>query len=155
MQRKDTFFPSGKRVGRPRSITTDTTDILINRIASGRVLEDVCTDEDMPSGEWVYTEMNRLPKFAEAVASARRSSAHSLAASAVMIADAAGPDNIPQLVINRCNQRRWLAGKFNSMYADKPTEVTVSVSWEKLIEQVAQRRLEPPTIDNEESKTEV
>ena len=35
------------------------------------------------------------------------------------IADAAGPHDNPQLVKNRCDQRRWLAGKYNALYSDK------------------------------------
>jgi hypothetical protein len=35
------------------------------------------------------------------------------------IADAAGPGDNPQLVKNRCDQRRWLAGKYNALYSDK------------------------------------
>ena len=34
-------------------------------------------------------------------------------------ADAATPEDNPQLVKNRCDQRRWLAGKYNSMYSEK------------------------------------
>ena len=35
------------------------------------------------------------------------------------IADAAGPHDNPQLVKNRCDQRRWLAGKYNALYSDQ------------------------------------
>ena len=38
---------------------------------------------------------------------------------ALEIADAAAPGDNPQLVKNRCDQRRWLAGKYNTMYSDK------------------------------------
>jgi hypothetical protein len=31
------------------------------------------------------------------------------------IADAAGPHDNRQLVKNRCDQRRWLAGKYNAL----------------------------------------
>src|SRR5437764_13044982 len=37
----------------------------------------------------------------------------------VEIADAAGPGDNPQLVKNRCDQWRWLAGKYNALYSDK------------------------------------
>src|SRR5213078_4663220 len=49
----------------------------------------------------------------------RAESAHGLAMQVVEIADAAGPGDNPQLVKNRCDQRRWLAGKYNALYSDK------------------------------------
>ncbi len=55
---------------------------------------------------------------------ARKESAHALAEDAVAIADSAMDfgDLTPALVHaikNRCDQRRWLAGQFNPMYAPK------------------------------------
>jgi len=35
------------------------------------------------------------------------------------LADAVGPHDNPQLVKNRWDQRRWLAGKYNALYSDK------------------------------------
>src|SRR2546430_16724882 len=67
----------------------------------------------------IYDEMRRSPSFAEAIARARAESAHGLAMQVVEIADAAGPHDNPQLVKNRCDQRRWLAGKYNALYSDK------------------------------------
>src|SRR5436305_15054700 len=66
-----------------------------------------------------YDAMRRSPPFAEAIAHARAESAHGLAMQVVEIADAAGPGDNPQLVKNRCDQRRWLAGKYNALYSDK------------------------------------
>src|SRR5438477_13164045 len=45
--------------------------------------------------------------------------AHGLAMQVLEIADAAGPHDNPQLIKNRCDQRRWLAGKYNTLYSDK------------------------------------
>src|SRR2546423_15720283 len=73
----------------------------------------------MPHRDAVYDEMSRSPSFAEAIARARAESAHGLAMQVVEIADAAGPGDNPQLVKNRCDQRRWLAGKYNALYSDK------------------------------------
>jgi hypothetical protein len=76
----------------------------------------------MPSEDTCYVEMARNQEFSMQVARARRESAHSLAESAVEIADSAMdlPDLTPALVHaikNRCDQRRWLAGQWNPMYA--------------------------------------
>src|SRR5205814_6791468 len=55
----------------------------------------------------------------EAIARARAESAHGLAMQVLEIADAAVPGDNPQLIKNRCDQRRWLAGKYNALYSDK------------------------------------
>src|SRR2546423_13999397 len=73
----------------------------------------------MPHHDAIYDERGRSPSFAEAIARARAESAHGLAMQVVDIADSAGPHDNPQLVKNRCDQRRWLAGKYNTLYSDK------------------------------------
>src|SRR5207248_1213314 len=73
----------------------------------------------MPHHYAVYDEMNRSPSFAEAIARARAESAHGLAMQVLEIVDAAGPGDNPQLIKNRCDQRRWLAGKYNALYSDR------------------------------------
>src|SRR5207302_5051304 len=92
---------------------------ICRRIASGRTLLAVSRDADMPHHDAIYDEMARSPSFCEAIARARAESAHGLAMEALEIADAAAPGDNPQLVKNRCDQRRWLAGKYNAMYSDK------------------------------------
>jgi hypothetical protein len=82
------------------------------------------------------------------------------------IADAAGPHDNPQLVKNRCDQRRWLAGKCNALYSDK-VAVTDSdggsiagrlakmsaaerAAWAAEVAAQARALLEAPTIDHED-----
>ena len=36
-----------------------------------------------------------------------------------MIADGASEKDNPQRIRNRCDQRRWLAGKYNALYSDQ------------------------------------
>jgi hypothetical protein len=120
----------------------------------------------MPHHDAIYGEMARSPSFAEAIARARAESAHGLAMQVVEIADAAGPDENPQLVKNRCDQRRWLAGKYNALYSDK-VAVTDSdggsiaarlvrmsteerLAWAAEIAARARGLLEAPTIDHED-----
>lgn len=102
-------------------VTTSIASELCERIAEGRTLRDVCRDPDIPSYECVYQAMRRNPAFADAIARARLESAHGLAESVVEIADSSDDPAMAQLLRNRCDQRRWLAGKFNPMYADKHT----------------------------------
>src|SRR5438270_555956 len=80
--------------------------------------------------------------------------------------DAAGPGDNPQLVKNRCDQRRWLAGKYNALYSDKMA-VTDSdggsiagrlakmsaaerAVWAAEVAAQARALLEGPTIDDED-----
>src|SRR2546430_17454625 len=114
----------------------------------------------------IYDEMRRSPSFAEAIARARAESAHGLAMQVLEIADAAGPHDNPQLVKNRCDQRRWLAGKYNALYSDKVAITdsdggsiamrlaTMSAAgrsaWAAEVAAQARALLEAPTIDHED-----
>src|SRR5437868_8157459 len=105
------LFGSPKpRRGYHRAVTPVVAAEICRRIASGQTLLAVCRDADMPHHDAIYDEMRRSPSFADAIARARAESAHGLAMQVLEIADAAGPHDNPQLVKNRCDQRRWLAG---------------------------------------------
>jgi hypothetical protein len=112
-------LPQKPRRGYHRAVTAELAAEFCRRLASGRTLRAVCRDRDMPHHDAVYDEMNRSPAFAEAIARARAESAHGLAMEALDIADSAGPEDNPQLIKNRCDLRRWLAGKYNALYSDK------------------------------------
>ena len=158
--------PPKRRRGYHRAVTLDVASEICQRIASGRTLRAVCRDRDMPHHDGVYDEMNRSPAFADAIARARTESAHGLAMEALDIADSAGPDDNPQLIKNRCDLRRWLAGKYNALYSDK-VAVTDSdggsiaarlarmsaeerLAWAVEIAARARGLLEAPTIDHED-----
>lgn len=149
MQRKDTFSQSGKRIGRPRVVLDHTIEAFFDRIEAGRVVKHVCADPDMPSQEWVYSTVKTDKVFAERLLRARQLCAHGLAEQVVTIADEATPETV-QVARQRCESRRWLAGRWNAAYADKPTEVNVSLSWERLIEQ-SMKTVEPPAIEHDDS----
>jgi hypothetical protein len=137
-------------------VTPDVLSEICNRIQSGRTLRDVGRDPDLPSYAAVYYAMNRSEDVANAIARARRESAHALADSVVEVADeAADLDGISsaraQAIRNKCDQRRWLAGKLHSQYADKGQDVNVNVNLATLIEasrgsvaDVPSASLEPP-----------
>jgi hypothetical protein len=152
--------------GYHRAITPEVATEICRRIASGRTLLAVCRDRDMPHHDALYDEMARSPSFCEAIARARAESAHGLAMQVLEIADAAGPDDNPQLVKNRCDQRRWLASKYNPLYSDK-VAVTDSdggsivrrlakmsaaerAAWAAEVAAQARALLEAPTIDHED-----
>jgi hypothetical protein len=154
------------RRGYHRAVTPEVAAEICRRIASGQTLLAVCGDSDMPHHDAIYDEMRRSPSFAEAIARARAESAHGLAMQVVEIADAAGPHDNPQLVKNRCDQRRWLAGKYNALYSDK-VAVTDSdggsiatrlakmsaaerSAWAAEVAAQARALLEAPTIEHED-----
>src|SRR5204863_9732267 len=126
----------------------------------------VCGDSDMPHHDAIYDELRRSPSFAEAIARGRAESAHGLAMQVVEIVDAAGPHDNPQLVKNRCDQRRWLAGKYNALYSDKVAvtdndggsiatrlakmSAAERSAWAAEVAAQARALLEAPTIDNPE-----
>ena len=154
------------RRGYHRAVTPEIAAAICRRVASGRTLLSVCGDVDMPHRDAIYDEINRSPAFSEAIARARAESAHGLAMQVLEIADAAGPGDNPQLVKNRCDQRRWLAGKYNALYSDK-VAVTDSdggsiamrlakmsaaerSEWAAGVAAQARALLEAPTIDHED-----
>ena len=157
---------SKPRRGYHRAVTPEIAAAICRRVASGRTLLSVCGDVDMPHRDAIYDEINRSPAFSEAIARARAESAHGLAMQVLEIADAAGPHDNPQLVKNRCDQRRWLAGKYNALYSDKMA-VTDSdggsiatrlakmsaaerSAWAAEVAAQARALLEAPTIDHED-----
>lgn len=145
---------NGKRLGRPPVLDdNDTLNRFLDRIAAGNVVRAVCAEPEMPAEDAVYRMVKTDERFRERLARARLDGAYALAESVVQIADEATEEDNPQLVVNRCNQRRWLAGKFNSVFADKPTEVNVNLSWEQLIERSI-KQVEAPVIDHQAPDTD-
>src|SRR5437762_14180047 len=112
------------------------------------------------------TRSTRSPAFSDAIARARAASAHGLAMQVLEIADAAGPHDNPQLVKNHCDQRRWLAGKYNALYSDKMAvtdgdggslaarlakmSAAERSAWAAEVAAQARALLEAPTIDHED-----
>ena len=154
------------RRGYYRAVTPEVAAEICRRIASGQTLLAVCGDSDMPHRDAIYDEIHRSPAFSEAIARARAESAHGLAMQVVEIADAAGPGDNPQLIKNRCDQRRWLAGKYNALYSDKVavtdsnggsiagrlTKMSAAerAAWAAEVAAQARALLEAPTIDHED-----
>ncbi len=115
-------------------VTAEILDEFCARVHSGRTIRDVGRDPDMPSYSAIYEAMHREEAVANALARARRESAHGLAESVVDIADSCTDPAQAQITRNRCEQRRWLAGKLHTQYADKGQEVNVTLNLATLIE---------------------
>jgi hypothetical protein len=104
--------------------------------------------------------------FAEAIARARTESAHGLAMEALDIADSAGPEDNPQLIKNRCDLRRWLAGNTTcstrirwavtdsdgGSIAGRLAKMSAAErsAWAAEVAAQARALLEAPTIDHED-----
>lgn len=111
------FRARNKKPSPLRVITPEVGEEICRRIASGRTLYNVAADKDLPHRDTIYYEMERSPAFRAAVALARAASSHALADQIIDIADKATAKTA-HVARNRCDQRRWLAAKFNPMYAD-------------------------------------
>lgn len=131
-------------------VTPDILDAICQRIEEGRTLRDITRDADMPSHEAVYQAMKRDPKTADAIARARMLGAHGLAESVVSIADECDDPARAQIVRNRCDQRRWLAGKWNATYSDSTKhETRINIGLEAMVLDVIISRQRPLVIDHE------
>lgn len=130
-------------------VNPDVLNTICQRIADGRTLLDVSRDLDMPSHEAIYQAMKRDAKVADAIARARHAGAHGLAESVVNIADECDDPARVQLVRNRCEQRRWLAGKWNAAYSDKGNETHINIGLDALVMQTIAARQKPLVIDHE------
>lgn len=67
----------------------------------------------------MYRWMKEKPDFLHNYACARETSAHSLVEEGLAILDASTPERV-HLDNSRANYRRWLAGKMNARYGNKP-----------------------------------
>lgn len=67
----------------------------------------------------MYRWMKEKPDFLHNYACARETSAHSLVEEGLAILDASTPERV-HMDNSRANYRRWLAGKMNARYGNKP-----------------------------------
>jgi hypothetical protein len=136
------------KLGRPPAITPQIAEVIFSRIIEGRTVYSIAKDNDVPSLETIYQETHRNAAFAEGLARARKAGSFALAESVVSLADAATDDNNPQRIKNQCDQRRWLAGKYNEYFADKPsTAVNIDMTMGKVLAETL--AVEPPTVEHQ------
>ena len=137
------------------------------RIAEGWTLRQLAQHLGCSSSaitQWYATD----PVFAEQYARAKEAQAEFMADEVLEIADDGRNDWIEREVVAgrmvtvpdneaiqrsrlRVEARKWLMGKMApKRYGDNSThDINVKLSWEKLIEQVAAKRLAPPTIEHD------
>lgn len=106
-------------MGRPSKYSPKLAREILQRLASGEMLMGILRRKGMPGRSSVYRWMKEKPDFRDNYARARRIGAHSLVEEGLAILDASTPERV-HLDNSRANYRRWLAGKMNARYGNKP-----------------------------------
>lgn len=75
------------KVGRPTLRTPELVDELCNRVASGRSVDSICNDADMPDQSAVYRWRHESPEFNERLSRAREDRKESTHSKMVELAD--------------------------------------------------------------------
>jgi terminase small subunit-like protein len=120
--------PKLQRTGRHTLKTPELCNEICERVAKGETLTDICRDAAMPDWSTVHRWAARCDAFRNDLARAREQQAEVWADELVDISDAELPTR--QAIRRarlRMQSRQWLAGKYNSRFADKPNQTQVSV----------------------------
>jgi hypothetical protein len=125
--------------GRPTKFGKKVTDEILNRMANGETLSNVCKSDTMPDRTTVRRWLERDAKFSAAYTRARELLADALADEAIRIADdatgditkdAKGKDQVNWEAVQRArlrvDTRKWMAAKlFPKRYNDRITQELV------------------------------
>lgn len=79
--------PVKRPVGRPSLYSQTTVDSILEQIANGKFLSDICADPAMPSCSTVFKWRLDHPEFSEAYAHAREAAADKMVIETIAIAD--------------------------------------------------------------------
>ena len=120
--------PKLQRTGRHTLKTPELCNEICARLAKGQTLTDICRDAAMPDWSTVHRWAARCDAFRNDLARARELQAEVWADELVDISDAELPtrEAIRRARL-RMQSRQWLAGKYNSQFADKPNQTQVNV----------------------------
>jgi hypothetical protein len=116
------------RTGRPTLKTPELCAEICRRLAQGETMQAILKEPGMPAWTTVHDWKQADESFRQALARAREQQAEVWAEEIMSISD----DELPtHEAIGRARlrmqSRQWLAGKYNSQFADKPTQVGVNV----------------------------
>ena len=116
------------RTGRPSLKTSELCAEICRRISEGETMQTILKEPGMPAWTTVHDWKQADEPFRQALARAREQQAEVWAEEMLSISD----DELPtHEAIGRARlrmqSRQWLAGKYNPMYADKPTHIGVNV----------------------------
>ena len=122
--------PKLQRTGRHTLKTPELCNKICARVAKGETLTDICRDAAMPDWSTVHRWLAATggDAFRNDLARAREQQAEVWADEVVDISDAelSTREAIRRARL-RMQSRQWLAGKYNSRFADKPNQTQVNV----------------------------
>lgn len=144
--------------GRPSDYTIDIAAEILNRIADGRSVRSICTDEDMPAKSTVFKWLMLHKEFADQYARACDQRAEAIFEETLEIADDSARDymdteNGPvfnqehvQRARLRVDTRKWFVSKLApKKYGEhKQVEHSGSVTLGNLVEELWKGRSEKP-----------
>ena len=128
--------------GRPTLKTPALCKEICERVAKGETLTAILAEPGMPAWTTVHGWKQADESFRQALARAREQQAEVWADEIVSISD----DELPtHEAIGRARlrmqSRQWLAGKYNSQFADKPTQVGVQVGVQVVLPETERLKL--------------
>jgi hypothetical protein len=106
--------------GRPSLYSPELADTICERISSGRSLNKITSDEDMPAARTVWRWLDENDEFRQKYARARELQAEYYADEMTDIADSAHDRDSAAAVRVRVDTRKWIASKLKpKKYGDK------------------------------------
>lgn len=108
-------------MARPSDYTPEMAAEICARLASGRSLRSIATDEDMPAEGTIYSWLYKQKEFQEKYAHAREAQSDVYAEEIISIADECEPDSQKVALARlRTDNRKWVASKLKpKKYGDK------------------------------------
>lgn len=108
-------------MARPSDYTQEMALEICARIAAGRSLRSIATDEDMPAEGTIYSWLYKHEEFQEKYAHAREAQSDVYAEEIISIADECEPDSQKVALARlRTDNRKWVASKLKpKKYGDK------------------------------------
>lgn len=79
-------------MARPSKYTEAMGEEFCRRLADGRTVRSICTDDDMPATQTIYNWLNTYPKFLEQYARSKEIHADAIADECFQIADTSDAD---------------------------------------------------------------
>jgi hypothetical protein len=130
------------RTGRPTLKTPELCKEICERVAKGETLTAILAEPGMPAWSSVHDWRHADESFRQALMRAREQQAEVWAEEMLSISD----DELPtHEAIGRARlrmqSRQWFAGKYNSQFADKPTQVGVNIGVQVVLPEAERQKL--------------
>lgn len=110
------------KMGRPTIYSEELITEFLYRIAKGRSVASVCTDDDMPHRATIYEWLAQNPDFSDRYARASEQRADHYFDEMLDIADRALPEEVQKAKL-QIDTRKWVLARMNpKKYSDKHQE---------------------------------